>query len=225
MKRCILALLALVMIQGTAFAAAKADKAVTVGGNRSYYNIYDEDTMSSDSATGLPTQQSVKAYIDSTAVRFVQLPLLSFGLDDLGAISVASVPGIESDDGVINIVWADGEVSPAEITFRIPNDYQSGGLFKVLATESDSTTPNQIDFDVYVNTPGVSIDTVRSNQTPVALDQATSTPSEVTLQVSTDFASLAAGDWVHLRLWRDNTAAGTGDLEVKGVGFYYTAAQ
>lgn len=50
-----------------AFAAANASKAVTVGGGRSYYYIFDEDAMGSDSAIGLPTQQSVKAYVDSAA--------------------------------------------------------------------------------------------------------------------------------------------------------------
>lgn len=45
--------------------AAKDDLLVTVGGGEAYYNIYDEDDMASDSATGLATQQSIKAYIDN----------------------------------------------------------------------------------------------------------------------------------------------------------------
>jgi len=94
-----------------------------------------------------------------------------------------------------------------------------------MATESDSTTPNQVDFAVYVNADGVAIDASESNQTPVALDQATSTPSVITLTVSTDFASLAAGNRVTLRLWRDNVATGTGHLEIRDVVFYYTATQ
>ena len=40
------------------------DQAVTIGA-RAYYNIKDEDTMSSDSAGALATQQSIKAYADS----------------------------------------------------------------------------------------------------------------------------------------------------------------
>lgn len=47
-------------------AGAAASKAVTVGGARSYYYIFDEDTMTSNSAVGLPTQQSVKAYVDTS---------------------------------------------------------------------------------------------------------------------------------------------------------------
>ena len=50
---------------GLGITAAKLDKIPTVGGSYSYYNIYDEDDMSSNSATGVATQQSTKAYCDS----------------------------------------------------------------------------------------------------------------------------------------------------------------
>jgi hypothetical protein len=109
-------------------------------------------------------------------------------------------------------------------TFRIPVDYASGGAFRLFCTESDSTTPNQVDFDVYVNSNGVAADAAATGQTPVALAGTTATTSVVTLTPATDFAALAAGYWVTLRIWRDDTAEGTGDLEVKGVDFYYTAA-
>lgn len=158
-------------------------------------------------------------------VRYYQLPLMSFTHNGSAAITASTAPGLEIDDLVSNIVWADGETTPIQTTFRIPSDYSSGGLFKVFATESDSTTPNQVDFDVYVNADGTAADAAATGQTPVALAGTTSTPDEITLTVATDFASLAAGKWVTLRIWRDNTADGTGDLEVKGVAFYYTATQ
>lgn len=154
------------------------------------------------------------------------LPLTGFVFENTGApLSTSTTPGLEVDDAIPNIVWADGETSAVMITFRVPYDYSSGGAFRVFATESDSTTPNQIDFDVYVNRAGSAIDSAATGQTPVALDEATSTPSVVTLTPATDFASLAAGDWVTLRIWRDDVAAGTGDLEVKGVEFFYTASR
>lgn len=40
------------------------DKAVTIGA-RANYDIHDEDDMTSNDAFGLPTQQSVKAYVDA----------------------------------------------------------------------------------------------------------------------------------------------------------------
>ncbi len=158
-------------------------------------------------------------------VRYYDLPLMGFVQSNGSALSSSSAPGIEIDNVLPNVVWSDGEATPIMISFRVPNDYASGGAFKVLATESDSTTPNEIDFDVYVNKDGQAADAAATGQTPVALAGTTSTPDEVTLTVATDFDNLAAGDWVTLRIWRDDTATGTGDLEVKGVTFYYNAKQ
>jgi len=158
-------------------------------------------------------------------VRHVQLPIMAFTHNGSAALTSSTAPGLEADDNVMNIVWADGETTPIQITFRVPSDYASGGAFKVFATESSSTTPNQVDFDVYVNADGTAADASATNQTPVALAGTTSTPDEITLTVATDFASLAAGHWVTFRIWRDDTATGTGDLEVKGGTFYYTATQ
>jgi len=219
--------------------------------------VADEDDMSSNSATMLATQQSIKAYVDSgtvtmtnktlssptisgtitgtgvvsatniaDVVRYIPLSLVSFVSSIDGApLTTSSGPGFEIDDSISNIVFADGETTPILVTFRVPSDYASGGAFNVIATESDSTTPNQIDFDVYINSDGTAADAAATGQTPVALAGTTSTPDEVTLTVATDFASLAAGNWVTLRIWRDDTADGTGALEVKGVAFYYTASQ
>jgi len=170
-------------------------------------------------ATGLITATHI-----ADVVRYYQLPIVAVTVTG-DAITASTAPGLEVDDLIPGIVWADGETTPVQITFRIPSDYSSGGLFKVLATESDSTTPNQVDFSVYVNTSGVAADAAATNQTPVALAGTTSTPSEITLTVATDFAALAAGNWVTLNIWRDDTATGTGDLEVKGIAFYYTAVQ
>ncbi|MHB8110509.1 MAG: hypothetical protein ACYDHW_10815 [Syntrophorhabdaceae bacterium] len=156
--------------------------------------------------------------------RSFTLPLTSFVTADPTPVSITTAPGLEIDDLMPAIVWADGEVTPVLTTFRIPSDYASGGAFRVLATESDSTTPNQVDFDVYINKDGVASDSSATGQTPVALAGTTSTPDVVTLTPATDQASFAAGAWVTIRIWRDNVAAGTGDLEVKGVEFFYTAS-
>jgi len=170
-------------------------------------------------ATGLITATHI-----ADVIRYFQLPLMSFTVQET-VLTASTTPGLEVDDLVPNIVWADGETSPIQISFRVPSDYASGGAFKVFATESDSTTPNQVDFSVYVNSSGETIDSAASNQTPVALAGTAATPSEITLTVGTDFSALAAGNWVTLNVWRDNTADGTGDLEIKGIAFYYTAVQ
>jgi hypothetical protein len=141
-------------------------------------------------------------------------------------VTTAGIPGLEIDDVLPNIVWADGETSPVLVTFRVPSDYSSGGAFRLICTESVSTTPNRVDFDAYVNRSGRAAASSASDQTPVVLAGTTSTPSVVTLTPATDFVSLAAGDWVTIRIWRDDDAAfgATGDLEVKGVEFFYTAS-
>jgi hypothetical protein len=49
-----------------------ADKVVTIGANATY-NVVDEDTMTSDSAASIPTQQSVKAYSDGIRANVQEL--------------------------------------------------------------------------------------------------------------------------------------------------------
>jgi len=185
--------------------------------------VVQNDLTVTNDAT-LPTG-SVGAGEVADVVRYMNLPLMSFVHNGSAAITASTAPGLEDDDNMPGIVWADGETTPVEVSFRVPGDYASGGAFKLFATESDSTTPNEVDFDVYVNADGTAADSSATGQTPVALAGTTSTPDEVTLTVATDFESLAAGSLVTLRIWRDNTADGTGDLEVKNVAFYYTATQ
>lgn len=174
--------------------------------------------------TGLTGTGVVSATNIADVTKYIQLPLMTFSTNG-AEITSTTAPGLEVDDLVPNIVWGDGEVTPITRTFRVPEDYSSGGAFKVLATESNSTTPNEVDFNVYINSDGTAADSSATNQSPVALAGTTSTPDEITLTVATDFSALTAGAWVTLNIWRDDTATGTGDLEVKGVAFYYTGTQ
>jgi hypothetical protein len=194
-------------------------------------------TLSATTITGTGTEFGTGT-ISSTEVadivRYYQLPLTGFAIETGGGgktvgtatapLTASTAPGLELDDKLNNVVWADGETSPIQTTFRVPGDYSSGGGFKLLATTSGATTDNMVDFDVYINSDGTAADTSADNQTPVLIS---ATPDEVSLIPSaTDFSTLAAGHWVTLRLWReDSTSLGTGDLEVKGVTFYYTAIQ
>ncbi len=175
------------------------------------------------------------AYVDTlelngaTATTFnktVPLPLNTFFVGDnndavIAPLSTSTAPGLEEDNTIPAVVWADGETSLIQVTFRVPDDYVSGGAFRVVADESDSTTPNQIDFAVYNNSDGAAWDTDATDQTPVALTEGAGTAETVTLSPSTDFASLSAGDIITVQIWRDDTANGTGDLEIYYVEFYY----
>lgn len=202
---------------------ANEDTSVTMTGD---FNI----SAATFTGTGILTATNI-----ADTHRLVPLPLLGFTVS-IDAIprplsGITGVPRLEYDDNYPAIVWADDETTPVEITFRVPNDYSSAATpsFRILCTESDSTTPNKIDFDVLVlvDEDGHSGVTTSTNQTAVDLAGDTSTADEVTLTPATDFNSLAAGNWVRLRLWRNNSGVtnAPGDLEVKGVAFYYTAAQ
>ena len=160
----------------------------------------------------------------------VQIPLTSAILNDQTSIEVLSestAPGLEFDNAMAAIVWADGETTPIQVSFTVPADYGSAGVLKVLCADSASSTRNQVDFYTYVNSDDTAWDTAVTNQTPVALASTIAThPELVTLTPATDFASLAAGDVVILGLWRDDTADGSADLEMYGNAiFEYTRQQ
>jgi hypothetical protein len=74
---------------------------LTAGGNAAAYDYVDEDDMSSDSATKLPTQQSVKAYVDAATTvsrgSIDGLILSNDGTDPAKDIGISA--GDAADDG------------------------------------------------------------------------------------------------------------------------------
>lgn len=190
------------------------------------YTIDSRNTSGTTTFSVTPAGVAALTGITGAAVATTKsLPLLSFLEENGTVLSASSVPNIATNDAIPSLEWADGETAKVMQTFTVPPDYASTPTFRAFATESNSATPNEIDFQVYVNTDGTASDSSATNQTPVALAGTTSTPDEVTLTVATDFASLSAGDRVTLFLWRDNTAIGTGNLEIKAVDFRYNRSQ
>ena len=175
-------------------------------------------TFSGDTAT-IPLAEG------ASIERVIQFQPSSFINQDTSPAPVTSstTPGLEIDNLLTSLVWADGETTASQVMFKVPADYSSGGAFRLLCDESGDTTRNQVDFSVYVNTTGSAWDAAATDQTPVAMTSVAGTSETVTLTVATDFASLAAGQFVGLNLWRDNTATGTNDLELYYAEFYYTA--
>jgi len=121
--------------------------------------------------------------------------------------------------------WNDGVTSPAQLKFRIPSNYQSGGAFRLTVGRSGGDLAPAIDFQVFIDADETAFDAAATNQTPVTLSTAINggSPEQLTLSVTTDFASLAAQDLVTLELWRDDTNTSTEDLELYHVEFFYTA--
>lgn len=136
--------------------------------------------------------------------------------------TTSTKPGWEYDDKQHALVWADGEVTPAVITFTVPSDYYGEGFFEIFTTHAgDAATPCAIDFDVFINEHNIAADTSATGQTPVDLATGVSL-QEVDLKVLTDFDNLEPNQRVHFRFWRDDTAnVSTSDLEVRAVTFKY----
>ncbi|KKL91036.1 hypothetical protein LCGC14_1898710 [marine sediment metagenome] len=156
-------------------------------------------------------------------------------------------PGVELIDSLFTMVWdytdPAGEggrdsVSPAEITFRVPDNYASGGGFKGWMSNSGEwgATPPEVDYEVIVNaltgtTPEEALVTAAvSNQAPIRLAATGTTPEEVNFTIATDFDNLTPGSWVTFRLWRsDDVLADLGDEDLvslsdmlaRGFIFYY----
>ena len=206
-------------------------------GNNQWHVQSDGDLVADD-------EDSQDIYADSIVLGGVTLDgtierAVQFGLEDFVAISTArdyfeeltasTIPGIEVDNSKRSIVWSDSEVTPVQVAFKVPADYNSGGAFRVYCDSSAYSSQNAIDFDVRVDNSGDGVtsaawDTASTNQTPASLDNLAGSPDLVVLSVTTDFASLAANDLVTIAIWRSNASGTyTGDLEMYYAEFYYTA--
>ena len=128
----------------TVTGALKIGASATVG----VTTVLDEDNMASNSATALVTQQSVKAYVDST----VTAQDLDFQADTGGALN------IDLDSEVLSVVGTANEIETAgsgnQIQIGLPNDVTVGAALTVTgALDVNSTS----DFANNVNLSGGSL--------------------------------------------------------------------
>jgi len=184
----------------------------------------------------------VDSYDGSTATiggeGLVVLPLADFvitasGTPALGSqqayADAASKPGLEIDNNMLALVWADGETSYAQVTFRVPADYASGGAFRILTDQSNDLSKCEIDFEVWVQSAvgddATAWSVAHTDETRVARTHTGGgSPEEVTL---TPTNTITANDIVTLNFWRSDADTGTNanataDLEVYYVEFYYS---
>lgn len=226
LKRIALIVAAIVLVSSCAYAAVSySDKEQSLGNDR--WAIDTDGHLEHQSASYGITMDSVtkEDWAIERPVQFNTQDLLVENDGTPAPLTTSTAPGLEEDNDVTSVVWADGETTPVRVEFRVPADYKSGGAFRAFCDESDSTTPNEVDFQVFVNSDGSAWDSSPTDQTPVALAGTAGTPDMVTLSVATDFSALSAGDVATLELWRDDTADGTGDLELYYLEFFYTANQ
>jgi len=122
----------------------------------------DEDNMSSDSATLIPTQQSVKAYVDSQVSGGGYGTMSSFILedDDGTEVSISNAEEVKFIGSGITTNWTDttpgSDGDPFDMTFTV--DAAQTGITSIYATDLimgedsqtaiDFGTANEIDFKV-----------------------------------------------------------------------------
>ncbi len=184
------------------------------------------DIVSTSLANNLQTDGSASFLHEKR----VNLPLAAFTVraSTTSALPLtnSSSPGLAAKTAAEGqyIKFANGITSPIQVKFRIPADYASGGIFRVLIGRSGVTSsPPQIGFAVYIDADNTAFSTTATSQTAVAVSTTvgSGSPVEKTLTVVTDFANLAAGQTVTLELSR--AAVGTEDLELYNAEFYYQA--
>ncbi len=164
--------------------------------------------------------------------------------EEVTPVSVDTKPKLAINNKMMSIVWettggvpSPGVRTPAQVTFVVPKDYESGGGFRAWVDESDSSTPNKVGYGVLVTSPDGTYDTVSEYQSYPYIGQNEATPGCITLAIGTDFTSLASGDLVMFGIWRNDqnpTTHGSydsssfypsGQLEVYYVEFYYTSTR
>lgn len=171
------------------------------------------------------------AYIDDVrapVVREIRFTPGEFTIGDSTIeLTSSTSPTLAYANTLPSIVWKDGVTSPVQVTFRVPVDFSSGGNFRGMFDSDATTTPSVVDYDIYINVDGSQWDGTAENQATVALAETAGTVELVTLAAlnATDADSVAAGSWITLRVWRDDAADGTDNLEMYYLEFYYNAKQ
>jgi hypothetical protein len=184
--------------------------------------------VDSRSNIGSNTYRVAVGYFDEIVVgtkQRIPFTVADFLLNTPAALTASTQPGLELDNGRTSIVWADGETTPVQVSFKVPYGYASGGNFYILASssaQSDGTCG--IGWGIYDNTVGSAWDTTRWNGTPATVE-GTATPDLVSLTATAFGTAISAGDEITIDIWRwdgntsDGQSTGTGDLEIYGAYF------
>ena len=167
---------------GTVTYASLSDGAITITA------FVDEDNMSSDSATLVPTQQSVKAYVDASVVaqddgiiRATATADSSTSVFTIGAIPSVSGRSYFANKAVIKVstAWSGGSVDGFKIT-----DNEGSETTYVTAAQADPTVTGTYVLDLGMEplTSGTTLqlDVVQSNGSTVAV--ATAGAATVTVE-------------------------------------------
>lgn len=179
-----------------------------------------------ETITGVESITNNKAKLPGTRVRFDVGDFLvraSSVLVERPGTLLTTSPDLTTKAATNSVYlrWQNGITSRAQVHFRVPSDYLKNGQFRVLLGRSGSTaTPPSLSYQVFIEKSVTAFDTAATTQTAVGLVAVTSgSPEEKTLAITTDFGSLAAGDYVTLELWRTDNGS-TEDLELYYAEFF-----
>lgn len=197
--------------------AARFDGATALNGSLSGSNVLDEDAMTSNSATAVATQQSVKAYVDRLKRTTIQLA--SVFVDGTGPITAASAPNLATTDNVGAITYDNsGETSEIQFTYMPTNSF-AGLQVNVIANSSVAAGSQQaLDWSVFVYADDAAIGTVIA-QTGASFSSTSLDTSGELMTLTLDATGIAAvtggTSRMHIALWNNGTSNGT--LEIKNI--------
>ncbi len=141
-------------------------------------------------------------------------------------LTASSWPQLQVNNAIVSIVWSDEQETYAQVTFKVPDDYLSGGAFRIFTDYDSGSDHPQIQYYVYLNQDDETWDANVTAQTPVDPAGTAGKPELTNLPITTDFDSLAAGDVITLGISRSDQEAGvTAELETYYVEFYYNSKE
>ena len=155
----------------------------------------------------------------------ILLPIPPTGFD------ATNSAGIVFENSIVHVVFDAATAEGIYWVFRMPSDYSSAPLLKLVYSMA-SATSGTIEFEasIWAVSDGEdgdteSYDTVNTGTETVPGTAGLTSDLSITL---TNADSVAAGDLIHIRLFRDaddgiNDTA-TGDLELRAASLEYTAA-
>ena len=139
----------------------------------------------------------------------------------IAQITTSSTPNLDKQNRLPCLVWSDGETCYAQVSFKVPQNYYSGGGFRVFTDYNTGSDNPLIHYKVFVNEDGQAWDSSATTQSDVDPSGTAGTPELVSLPVTTDFSGIEADDVITFMMTRSDGDASTADLEVYYVEFYW----
>jgi len=134
--------------------------------------------------------------------------------------------------------WNRELISPVQVTFQVPYDYRTGGVFKMLAHQSyrnvlgvarraGNTTGNRVEiqYRTYMTSLPAYWDSVAETHIPIAVGVAgyALSPTEVSLPITANENTIEGGKWITFQFARMRAPLSVDDLRILDVWFEYNS--